>query len=187
MDNSFMFLNYKYTIYQFSGKVVARDSETTVSTRGGNIHTNTYKDFFLLNNSGKEKHFSFNEIDLPPLRLGHIIQVMWVIKEGEKTGKYVFVRNVSLDEDSFIILNMDRTKKGKPAIIMITLTLLSLLMIIVGFISYLYAYGSPGHASKARWIIPILFFIGCLFTNLQISKSFQKILIAELSKRKLVI
>lgn len=187
MDNSFIFLNYKYTIYQFSGKVVAGDTSTTVATSGRNIHTVTYKDFFLLNDEGKEKHFSFNDINLPRLRVGHILQVMWVIKEGEKTGKYVLVRNVSLNEDSFIIGNMDKTKKGTPAIIMITLTLLSLVMAIYGILSYIYFDVTNGYAPMSRWLLPCLFFIGCLFTNLKISKNFRKILIEELSKRKLVI
>lgn len=113
MKNKVNINNIEYTIYSFIGEVVDNQSysETHVSGGGGYVNrhggsfnsvvSNTYttKDFFLISKTGKEEHFSFTNKPIPAIRSGHIVEVMWAIPEYKSTGKYLIVRNVSLDKN----------------------------------------------------------------------------------------
>ncbi|MBB3107960.1 hypothetical protein FHS24_002496 [Psychrobacter luti] len=190
MSNSFNFLNYKYKIFSFSGQVVAGNTTTTTTTTVTNnrsySNSVSYKDLFLVNSKGEERHFSFNDNNLPPLRPGHTLQIMWVIKEGKETGKYVLVRNVSLDDNRFLILNMDKTDKGMVAIVMLSLTWLFSILVVFGILKYIYLDLMDGIPTMMSWIVPLFFLIGCLTINLRISKKFRRELIENLLKLRLI-
>lgn len=112
MNEHILFEGENYTLYSFHGRVVDQNaiSETHVSGGGGysNAHgatfhpvvSNTYttKEFFLINENGKEQDFSFTNKPIPAIRPGHIVEVKWLIKGDNKTGPYVIVYNHSTDK-----------------------------------------------------------------------------------------
>ena len=109
----------QYEIYNFTGKVVSEKkwSETEVSGSGGggsgysgqgggSSHTapvsitskTTRHDQFMLQGlDGKEKSFSFENLDLA-CREGNTLSVLWGIKEGKNNGPYWFVYNHNSEE-----------------------------------------------------------------------------------------
>lgn len=173
MSNSFNFLIYKYKIYSFSGKVVAQDS-----------YINS-KEFFLVSSEGNEKSFSLHDSKLPPLRLGHVIQVMWVIKEGKKTGKYVLVRNVSLDKDVFIISNINSTSKGMIAVVIILSMLFFIVLVVFGLLSYIYIDLTGGTPTMMSWIVPLCLLIIFFSIGIAMQNRFRKKVIVSLLKNRL--
>ncbi len=96
----------EYTLYSFTGQVVgtSKNLETTVSGGGGggsggssapvsiSSITTVHDQFFLTDNSGKERAFQLNDFDLA-CREGHKLTVVWTIKKGEERGPYIAVRN----------------------------------------------------------------------------------------------
>lgn len=175
MSNSFKFLIYKYKILSFSGKVVAQDCYIDS------------KEFFLVSSEGREKSFSLHDSKLPPLRLGHVIQVMWVIKEGKNTGKYVLVRNVSLDKDVFIIPNMNTTSKGMIAVVIILSTLFFIALVVFGLLSYVYIDLTGGSPTMMSWIVPLCLMVICITVGVVMQNKFRKTLIINLLKTRLKI
>lgn len=189
MSNSFEFLGCKYKICQFSGTVVGGEStvRTHTTIQNNRVYSNsvTYKDFFLIDGEGKEKHFSFTGSQLPPLRVGHIMQIMWVIKEGKNSGKYIAVRNATLGEYKILEDNVYEAYKGLVSRIIMTVAGISVLMMIIGIIKNATATSAP--ASTSAWLFPLIILISCSLINLKLSTDFQKIIKSEYTKRKLVI
>lgn len=104
--------NKKFTISTFHGEVVNQQvSSTSYSSSGigrdtyGNListfdsGTLTTKEFFLVNQHGEERAYSFTGQPIPSIRPGHIGQVIYVKKEGAKEFCLVLVRNATLNTD----------------------------------------------------------------------------------------
>ena len=104
--------NKKYTLSEFHGEVVNQQvSSTSYSSSGShrnehdqyvsnnNSGTLTTKEFFLVNQHGEERAFSFTGLSIPSIRPGHVAQVMYLRKEGAKEYRLVLVRNVTLNTD----------------------------------------------------------------------------------------
>lgn len=110
--------NTSYKLYSFTGKVVDQNQRSEVHVsgggsyyRGGDLHVNPVsttvnneKEFFLVDGNGRERHFRLKNISLPPMRVGHTMQVKWLIRENYERGPYVIFHNKTLgkytiDED----------------------------------------------------------------------------------------
>ncbi|GAA5017446.1 hypothetical protein GCM10023206_30200 [Acinetobacter puyangensis] len=101
-----------YNIYEFTGKVAHSNKqlETVVSGGGGggatyqgtggaapvriSSTTYTHDDIFLVNDQGQEHVLRLVDWDIAT-REGHIIQAIWLIKEGKDEGSYVAINNLS--------------------------------------------------------------------------------------------
>ena len=145
----------KYKIVEFSGKVIDQNalSETHVSGGGGYsnangarfnpVVSNTYttKEFFLVNEHGKEKDLSFTNKAIPPTRPGHVVQVKWLIKEDNPTGKYVVVHNHSTNKyfvDEIMIAEVmygDKRHLGNRMLISSIVSVIGLGFIIYSFVA----------------------------------------------------
>jgi hypothetical protein len=104
--------NQKYMISDFYGEVVNQQVSSTSysnSRSGTDAYGNsissrssgtvTTKEFFLVNEHGEERAYSFTALPIPSIRPGHIGQVIHVTKEGSKKSVLVLVRNVTLNTD----------------------------------------------------------------------------------------
>lgn len=104
-----------YTVCDFWGEAVdvSKQLETKVTGSGGGgstwdgyghtrpveIHSTTtvHDDLYLLNANGQEKHFALTDWRISA-RIGHTMQVLWLIAENEQTGPYVAVYNKNLNQ-----------------------------------------------------------------------------------------
>ena len=106
----------RYNVYEFVGTVASADKqlETVVSgsavtsdgmgnVRGGGVSstTHTHDRLFLIDSTGKERAFNFTNVHINA-RTGHSCQVLWLVKEGDESGNYVFVKNLTTDEQRWI-------------------------------------------------------------------------------------
>lgn len=110
MNEKFLVDNKKYTLCGFHGKVVdqqtSAESYANSGSSSGGGYSSAYsnagvyntKNFFLVNSKGEEMTFSFTDKAIPVIRTGHMMQVMWLKREKQESGHYVFVRNVTLNE-----------------------------------------------------------------------------------------
>lgn len=101
-----------YNVYEFTGKVAHSNKqlETVVSGGGGggatyqgtggtapvsiSSKTYTHDDIFLVNEQGQEHVLRLVDWDIAT-RESHVIQAIWLIKEGKDTGSYVAINNLS--------------------------------------------------------------------------------------------
>lgn len=104
--------NITYKLFEFHGKAVDQQASSETHVSGGNLYvtgntlysnpvvSSSYntKELFLVNDNGQERDFSFTNKDLPAIRLSHIVQVKWLIKEGRERGPFVIVYNQSLNK-----------------------------------------------------------------------------------------
>lgn len=114
MNKDVVLYGKTYTFCDFTGQLmdISKQRETHISGSGGggatwdgygttapiNIQSSTtlHEDLYLMNDSGQEKHFKMRNWDITG-RIGHTMQVVWVIAPRRKTGPYVAVYNHSLD------------------------------------------------------------------------------------------
>jgi hypothetical protein len=96
----------RYDIHYFTGKVVGtqKSKETKIHGSGGNnrsvsisSETIDHHEFFLSDANGKEESFKMIDWDFP-CREGHTLTVLWVRREGKKTGPIFAVLNHNTDE-----------------------------------------------------------------------------------------
>nr|WP_181717543.1 hypothetical protein [Psychrobacter sp.]QJS05801.1 hypothetical protein [Psychrobacter sp.] len=112
MSETILVGNKKYTLTEFHGEVVDQQvSETSYRSNTSYINehdqavsrtssgTHTTKEFFLVNQQGEERAYSFTNAPVPSIRPGHIAQVMIVNRQGTKNSHYVFVRNATLNAE----------------------------------------------------------------------------------------
>ena len=111
--------NVSYKLCEFSGKVVDQQNHSQTYISGGGTYsrgTSTHiepirttvdntKEFFLVDANGCENHFQMKNLNLPPMRVGHTVQVKWLIREGKKTGPYVMVYNQSINKYTLLDSN----------------------------------------------------------------------------------
>lgn len=104
--------NKEYTLTEFHGEVVDQQVSATSYHRNSSYineydqavsrtssGTHTTKEFFLVNQQGEERAYSFTNAPIPSIRPGHIAQVMIVNRQGTKDSHYVFVRNSTLNTE----------------------------------------------------------------------------------------
>lgn len=151
--------NTSYKLYSFTGKVVDQNqrSETHVSGggsyySGGYLHVNPVsttvnneKEFFLVDGNGQESHFRLKNISLPPMRVGHTVQVKWLIRENYERGPYVIFHNKTLGKytinedkvgDAMYAKEKEIISRWYPVIKLIgALGLFAILCTIVSFLS----------------------------------------------------
>lgn len=113
MDTKIIVDKTKYSLHDFYGRVVDQHmlSKTYVSGGGGYIGehggvidpvvVNNYitKEIFLVNEDGHEEAFTLTNIEVPPARAGHVLQIMWIALDKDNYGHYALIRNASLDID----------------------------------------------------------------------------------------
>lgn len=105
--------NKSYRFYSFVGEVTetSRQRETLVSGYGGggatyngteatapvNITSRTivHDEFFLVNEQGEEEHFHLQNWTLPT-RVGHKLQMIWIIPPKQQKGPTVLMNNKNL-------------------------------------------------------------------------------------------
>lgn len=129
-----------YCLSGFHGRVVGLQVVSETSHHSGHSNgrrysssaTHTTKSFFLLNDAGQEKAFSFSDRKLPAMRDGHIVQVMWLSRENAKTGKYFLVRNVTLNEEFLDVENIKQVYLDKKTALSIFLISIGV-VILIGF------------------------------------------------------
>ena len=104
--------NRKYKVSEFHGEVVDQQVSETMFSRSSS-HRNEYgqyvssnvsgthatKEFFLVNQQGEERAYSFTNLPIPPIRHSHIGQVIHVKKENDKNYRLVLIRNVTLNTE----------------------------------------------------------------------------------------
>ena len=99
----------RYQMHYFTGRVLSsqKQKETQVSSRTvgtqGNAQTHVssttvdHHEFFLVDESGKERSFKMVDFDFP-CREGQTLSVVWAIAEDSERGPYLQVRNHSTDD-----------------------------------------------------------------------------------------
>lgn len=105
-----------YQIGSFVGKVIqaSKDRETQVHGvgGGGRLHDGTgdiapvsigsvtilHDDLYLINEQGVEKNFRLRDWDISA-RVGHTMQVIWVVRPNKDYGEFVVVKNFNLDNE----------------------------------------------------------------------------------------
>ncbi len=107
--------NLEFLLYQCVGKLVDQQATTKTEIYGGGSYINAYghvtvapvqsssyttKSFFLQDQFGKDHPFAFDDDSIPAMRLGHTIQIIWLIPSSKPTGKFVIVRNVTTNRTS---------------------------------------------------------------------------------------
>lgn len=115
MINEVVIHNKTYTICDFYGQVMdtSKQRETKVTGSGGGgatwdgygktsdvkitSITTLHTEFYLLHESGREKHFKFTNWDISA-RVGHTLQIFWVIPPNQSQGSYVVAYNKNLNE-----------------------------------------------------------------------------------------
>ena len=115
MINKVVIHNKTYTICDFYGQVIdtSKQRETKVTGSGGGgvtwdgygansdvkitSTTTLHTEFYLLHESGREEHFKFTDWDISA-RIGHTLQIFWVIPPNQSRGPYVVAYNKNLNE-----------------------------------------------------------------------------------------
>lgn len=101
-----------YHVYEFTGRVAHSNKqlETVVSGGGGggatyqgtggtapvsiSSRTYTHDDIFLVNEQGQEQVIRLVDWNLAT-REGHVIQAIWMIKDGQDSGPYLIINNLT--------------------------------------------------------------------------------------------
>lgn len=174
-----------YKICQAYGEVVVEGSNTHIrssytSSNVGSTHTvssYTTKKFFIKNRNGKEVFFNIQEDCTPPMRNGHMIQVIWVIPESEKEWIYVLVRNTSLGEEFLNIKEVSDLFMKQ----LVTWMWLKILLGLVVAIIILFNTGALG------WIAAffVAYFVIMIFTMAKRVQNNQNDLVEEINKRRI--
>ena len=143
--------------------VISETSHRSGYSNGGGYsssETHTTKSFFLLNDKGQEKAFSFSDRKLPAMRDGHIVQVMWLSRENAKTGKYFLVRNVTLNEEFLDVENIKQVYLDKKTVQSVYLIAAGVLILIVfAIVAFAKAILSAEGEGTFYTILGILLFI----------------------------
>ncbi|EPF93138.1 hypothetical protein GCM10025882_05440 [Acinetobacter gyllenbergii] len=98
-----------YGIYQFTGEVIDSNKQREMHVHGGGgatyqgtggnapvtSSTTIHDQFFLIDDQGQEHDVTLSNWNVT-LRIGHHIQMIWVIPENKDRGPYVIVNNLNL-------------------------------------------------------------------------------------------
>lgn len=113
-----MIHNKLYRFCSFHGDVAetSRQRETLVSGYGGggatydgtgatapvNITSRTivHDEFFLVNEQGEEEHFHLQNWTLPT-RVGHTVQMIWIVPPNKNQGPYAVMNNKNLRQSEW--------------------------------------------------------------------------------------
>lgn len=155
-----------YTVKEFVGQVAEANKGRSIKVSGGEISshgfgnvsgspisstTHVHDEFWLVKESGEERKFEFTDQGIN-VRVGHPVQVIWIIKEGKDWGCYVCVNNLKTRDVKWIDdgLKKEVCLHKNPIVFILTILVIILMAISMAVSIFNGQLGLPG------WLLAFL-------------------------------